>query len=597
MAKIADRWVADFTGGMRDDKSDYQKKNNELVTVVNFDVDELGRMKKRRGSHQLGDTVTLGSTGDDTFGTWVDNSFYWELNDPGSGTNYFHLLNDNTGNSNCKLYQLIGRRVNGAIATTDTEINLYTKDNGDEPDFSASGIVEIDGDLITYTGGGTTDQLTGVSGITSNHVDNSAAHQWVLIDDSSTPDGRLGIYYASLANQLYINGYLGGAIFDGSSVTDVSDSDEALGIFATTYDQRIYVAGSGGSAAVGPNGLPTRVSFCEPGDPTDWGDNTINFFDVEDTLGEYITGLHVSAANELLIFKTNSFFAFNKTSLRQRSHSVGAYNHRVVKQIDNLIYTFCPEGVFVTNGLTTKRISEPVKNWVKDFKPQRDATFNRIVINTFAAAFDKKYILYIGDTSSAESLSDVALVYDTERDSWTVYQGFTDFRHLVGLRSFKYGGGINKSQSLFGGDESGKYYRFFSKTYVDGDNEQNEQFVTNGDLTQDLLSDTGVPVFAFCETKFYEMNNPRQFKQFRYLRVLAENKGVGVSFKVQDLLGESDWISLGETVSTNHIFELPQRARGYRIKFKFTHADSNSIPTINGFILEKTDGLVDTRVT
>ena len=598
MGKVKDFIVADFSGGIRNDKSDLVKDKNEFVRIINFDIDESGRAKKRLGSHQLGDTFTLGSTGDSIFGAYIDNSVYFERNVLGTGKTFWHLINDNTGNSTCKIYQLVGRRLSAAITTTSDTIDLEVIDSGNEPDFSSpSGTIEIEGDLIAYTGK-STNQLTGVTGIIRSHPIDAAVHQLKLLDSTNTPDGRLGIYYAVLNNTLVINGYLGSSTFDGTNVTVISDANEPAGLFATTYRQRIYVAGSGAVDSSGTrNGSTVRISFCEAGDPTDWGDYTVNYFDVEDSIGESITGLKVSPSDEMLIFKTNSFFAYDEVSLRQRSNTVGAYNHRVVEQIDNLIYTFCPTGIYATNGVSSKLISEPVKRWLVDFKPQIDSQVNRVVVNTFATSYDKKYILYIGDTTTESDLEDVVLVYDTERGNWTVYQGFTNFKHLVGLKSFKYGGGKTKVEGLFGGDTSGKYYRFFSKRYIDGDNEQNSVNALDGDVFPDLISNTGVPVSSVIETQFYDQGNPLVYKQFRHFRVIADGIGLMVSCKVESDRGESNWIPLGATTKTNHQFELPEIAKGYRIKFQFSHVDSNSAPTLNAFVIENTDELSQIRTT
>lgn len=593
MATIPDKFVVDLSGGIRNDRSDYQKDENEVVNILNCDIDERGRVKKRRGSHQLGDPFTFGTTGDNIFGKWIDNSVYFEITVLGTGVTKFHFINDNTGNSSCTIYEIKGTRLATVVATADTTIDVV-----DASVLANTGAdtIEIEGDMISYTGV-STNTLTGVTNITSPHVVDSAVNQLSLVNDSTTPEGRLGVYYAYLNNQLVINGYLGSSVFDGTTVTEITDDNEAAGIFATTYHQRIFVAGSGAAdGADTRNGKRDRIAFSEPGDPSDWGDYTVNFVDVEDSRGEEITGLKVSTSDELLIFKTNSMFAYNEVSLRQRSNTVGAYNHRVVQQIDNLFYTFCPAGIFVTNGSSSRKISEPVKDYLKDFFPVKETQLSRVVINTFAAVFDRKYILYIGDTTGELANEDVLLVYDTQLNNWTVYQGFTNFMHLIGLQSFKYGGGVNKIEGLFGGDSAGKYFRFFSKKFQDGDNEQNSHFTSNGDLFTDLVSNTGVPVSSTIQTKLYDLKDPRLFKQFRYLRVLAEGTGFSVSYQVENEKGISDWMPLGTTTATNQVFEFPRKiARGFRIRFRFAHADANSAPALNGFVIEKTEELSEIR--
>ena len=64
MAKVLpDYPILDFSGGIRRDKSTYKLKDNELQDGKNFDVDEEGRIIKRRGGIQLGETEATFNSG------------------------------------------------------------------------------------------------------------------------------------------------------------------------------------------------------------------------------------------------------------------------------------------------------------------------------------------------------------------------------------------------------------------------------------------------------------------------------------------------------------------------------------------------------
>ena len=70
-------------------------------------------------------------------------------------------------------------------------------------------------------------------------------------------------------------------------------------------------------------------------------------------------------------------------------------------------------------------------------------------------------MLYVGDvTVNNVTYTDVVLVYDTRLKNWTVYTGVTNFQSLKGFNAFFYGGEIQNIQGLFGGDDSGKVYRY-----------------------------------------------------------------------------------------------------------------------------------------
>ena len=56
--KIANFPVLDFSGGVRRDKSFFDFKRNELLDARNVEIDEQGRIRTRRGSFQVGQTLT-----------------------------------------------------------------------------------------------------------------------------------------------------------------------------------------------------------------------------------------------------------------------------------------------------------------------------------------------------------------------------------------------------------------------------------------------------------------------------------------------------------------------------------------------------------
>ena len=565
---IPDKFLLDFSGGMRGDKSDLVKQDNEVVRIVNLDINKTGKVKKRRGGHQLGQTISADN---------LENIFYFQRLVGGSTPEAFFLVNTNDANDTIK--KLIGSRNTTALTTASGSIELDSvtgfTDTGDDD-------AEIEGDLFNYTGiAGST--LTGVTGLTSSHAANTAVHQWINLA-ADLFDGRKGISYAILNNLIYVQPNDGAAFtFNGSTFSAVTGEPNAR--FATTYRQRIYVTQYVAASSA-------RVNFSDAGDPTTF--TATNVFDVEGERGELGTGFRV-LNDELLIFKTNSFFAYNEITLKQRNNLYGAYNHKVHKEINGLVYSFCPEGIFVTNGQSVEKISHPVEDWIKDFRPVRDSISNTIVTNTFSATFDDKYMLYVGDvTVDGVAYTDVVLVYDTRLKNWTVYIGFTNFQSLVGLNAFFYGGEIQNIQGLFGGDDSGKVYRFFSKTYTDADG--NNRFTTDGDIFLDLISDTGNIVSAEMETKLYDLDSPNILKQLKYLRTLAEQGGFQISYRVEGETGlVKDWVSLGTTNSLNELSQFQQEARGLRVALKISHSDSNIAPTFNGFVFEETETVNKTR--
>lgn len=570
MPRLNDYPIFDFSGGIRNDLSDFQKKDNEFTLIHNYDIDNVGRLKKRGGGHQVGDTLANDITG----------SFYWESGVLGSSPVVRHVVAESDGD----LSYLIGSRLTSAVTSSSTTVSV-----DDATDFASSGDAEIEGDVFSYAGK-TGNNLTTVTGLSENHATNAAVHQFTSIGATATTAS--GIYFASLDDGtnrvMIINVSAESYTYDGTTLTAMTDTDQAGGIFATVYRQRLYVAGNGTAAGSSSrNTQRDRVSFTVAGDADNWGDNTVNFFDVLDNRGESITGLNANINDELTIFKTNSFFTYNEVTLKQQSDTVGAFNHYVVQEIGGLIYTFCPAGVYVSDGRSVKRISDPVKDYIKDFRPQTSASVNnRTVTNVFATRFEEKYLLYIGDVSSVDSINDVLLVYDTVKENWTMYFGLTNIVHLFGTNNFLFGGQRQKLPALFVGDTSNKYYRMFSKKYIDTDN--NSRGTTDGDIIQDLIADaSGTPVSSYAETKFYDIDTPGWIKNFGKLRAIAETPGFEIFFRVENekhIL--SNWIPVGEVKKRNESFQLPSTAEGYRIKFRIADIATNHLTLLTGLIIE-----------
>jgi len=577
MATLEDKQILDLTGGLTLDKSDIQLEDNQLKDSLNCDLDETGRLKRRRGIQQYGDT------GSGVF----DNSFLFWLQAAGAAPTAYHIIATNAATSN--IYRMVGTYNEIAVAVGDVVITVDTTGL-----FAGApgGTININGDLITYTATtGTT--FTGCLGITRAHPAYSFVTQ--LRDEGAEAiNGQCGVYFSVLNNELYIQGRLGGVIFDGVNFTAVADADEAAGLFATNYRERIYCAGSGGAGG-SINSTPTRVAFTEPGDATDWGDNTVNFFDVEDDRGESITGLK-ELNDTLLIFKENSLFTYDEIQLKQRLWDVGAYNHRVVQRLGEIVYTFCPTGVWVTNGFEAQKISGPVDKILQSFQPVFDTTLYRVVTNCFAGTFEGKYYLYLSDLEEPHSRDDIVLVYDTIKGNWTVHNHYKNFRHFASLKAFVQGGPIVGQQKacLFAGDSAGKYFRLFDNRFAD---RETPRLLRGGDIIPDTFSETQEAVQTTAETKFYLMGDDiTQQARVRKIGALVEQGTFQISYRIDRGTHITDWISLGDFKATITESKLKENYNtGYRIAFKITSNDANVIGILNGIILKEREILETTR--
>lgn len=545
---------------------------SELFDARNVEFNDQGRLIARRGGQQVGDTLS---------GT-IENGVVFVATPGGSAPGVTFLVN-NMGTTAVLSKLLSPGRLATAITTSSTTVVLDSG-TGTVP-LAASGTIEIEGDLIAYTSkNGDNVTLEGVTGITSSHAAGAAVHQWATVAQSGTAvDARMGIYYASLNNILIINGRSGNIkqMDAGGTITDVSNEPAIL--FATNYRDRLYGAGDGSS---GTNGSALRVSFSARGDGTSWT-TASDWFDVFDQNSQYITGLKVH--NDVLgIFKINSIFTYNEVELKQRVINAGAYNHKVIQEIDNSIFTFCPDGIFETNLYSAKQIGEPVRQYWQNFMPTYDATgLMRVVTNTWAATFKNSYYLYIGSVTDPDTTAGVVLEFNTKNRTWTVHNGgFTNFAFLNNFKQFRFGdGSLSQTSALFGGDSSGKVWRLFSNMYLNRDGTW-----YGSDIFKDLISNTGSPVSVKIETPLYDQGQPALFKTYKRLRVYAESSSFNVEYRVENELGAvSAYKPLGVVTKNNQTLDFRKDAQGYRVGLRISAVNTNSRPILNGFVLEDTE--------
>jgi len=582
MATIEEYPVLDFSGGVRRDKSYFKMDSNELVDIRNMFVDDRGRISLMRGMHIVGPQLAAD----------VDNSFFFFRNAATPASSF--IVNDNA--STAGLSRLISGQNTSLVSVGDTSIALV-----DSTAFAASGSIEIEGDVIAYTGNaGNT--LTGVTGISFAHPQRHSVNQWASLTPATALDGQRGIYYAVLNNICFIQGRNGNIqqIDNNDAVTMTNVSSEPTGLFLTNYRDRLFTI-----SEISPR---NRVFFSNRGDGTTWT-TASDFFDVEDQNGEDLVGQKV-LHDTLYLFKYNSIWHYNELELKQDIAGIGAWNHRVIQEIGGSLFTFCPRGIFEVRGSSVREIGLPVKEFWQNFRPKWDSvdgTGNgRVVINTFAGKFDDKYILYIGDITKPSSLFNVFLVYDTTLRNWTVFQkgtadtpfGFGDFTHLGSHQYFSYGGrNFQAAPALFAGNDSNYFIKLFDNKLTGVAN----NIQGGDDIFRDIpINGTIAPVYGSFETPLYDLTHPSLLKQFKDLRVFTESGNWNVEYRVEDQGVISQYRPLGVVSKTEQVLPFPSMAAGKRIGLRFSttysfHANTfdslgmGAVPVLNGFVLEKTE--------
>lgn len=573
---IADFPILDLSGGVRTDKGEFQIADNQVTFARNVDFD-IGKVTKRRGSQQFSSSFAN-----------IQNGVIFT--DPETSPYIRMIVNDNA--SGATLKGLIASYCNGAVAVGATSITTGGWFAG------LGGTVEIDGQLITYTALSGND-LTGIPASGSGSVRKAIAnktpiHEWKEITESSGMAANKGGYYAITANATDTNVlfYMGGGVNSLHYFSSPDGAPTVLGtdpdvILAEVFKDRLY--GVGDSTTDSSFYPPYRIFYSALGNGASWTEAT-DYIDIKDSRNEQITALK-SQQERLVIFKQNSIYSWDLYRLTQINNEIGAYNQFVVQEIDDTFFTFCPKGIFATTGASKRDIGEPVKKFWKKFVPIFNSTSpGRVVTNTFAAKFDKKYILYIGDvTVDQVSYLDLALVYDTVKNNWTIYDGFTNAVGFMSFDIFHDGGnlGVQYFPVFFWSNDTALYRMFEDRALITNSD------IIGGDLTSDrfgsLTATEGDPVPSEIVTKPYYQRTPHVWKQFRYLRVLMEKPYVNISVRTKVKNGFTNWKNLGQVSGTNQRLNVDME--GYALQIKVQESSTNVPWILNGFIIEETLGL------
>lgn len=585
--RLPDYVLTDFTPGVVLDRSDYTRPKGSVPELLNMDVDERGRLRKRRGFYRWGGSARS-----------ADGAFYSDF----LGAALSPDVAPPASLYVTKANPAVAYYRNSTTLTVAATVATTTLTVADTTNLSASGTVEVDGDEIAYTGKGAT-TLTGVTGIRVPHPIGCIVNQWgSAVTPSVTIDSTSGLYGTRISNKLILTGLDDVYYTDTHTGSNLFPIGGASVFFGTAYRGRVFGAGSGDLN--GTNAQVNRVAFSDAGDPTTW--NADNYFEVEDELHEMVTGLRVYQ-DRLVILKQNSLHTYDEVQLKQRLYGVGAYNHFCVQNIRGRMYTFCPTGVHVTNSVSAEKISAPVDHYLRAFVPQYDTTRGRVITNCFSGQFENKYLLYLGTLRfptielGHEVLNGVCLVYDTVKRNWTVYTDFhpstaDPFTQFVYQPSFFAGSVSTRRQwqgteALFGISATGVYRLFENKNF-------GTAAVNHGGavLSDNVANSAGRPIPTRVRTGMLYQGLPGWWKQHGFLRVLVGEGDFNVRYRL-DLGNQlTEWRTLGRARTGNTRFRIGDEGeftenQGYGIEVEATSNSTSTRDTLEGLILEEVDAL------
>lgn len=555
--KIPDKIYMDFSGGVNRSKSPFTLKNNELQRGRNFEVDDQGRIKKRRGSRQFGQSVSnIIAIHNDNIGFYVADSTA----------------------STTIVYRLYSSTATNDIAIGDTSIT--------KPDagFTASGVIEIEGDIIDYSGGGAGVAFTGVTNITSPHIAGSSINQWQSIGTMTGHDSTGGVWFGFLNGLTIIHSNSSGgsadmSTYDGTTISAVSGEPNPSRLLEIFRD-RAFVVGEDGTA--------NTVFYSNLGDATSWPATVAdNSFDIEDGSGEIISAIKQYRRN-LLIFKPSAVYAYSGSlPVRQLSNSFGVFNDKCVQEVNGLLYGFGPRGVFATNGSSFVDIGEPIKSYLQGVI-QYVVSSTVEVSRIGTAQFDNKFIVYVNtitepDTSS--SLTQCMFVYDTKRRTWSIFDGMQATGAIKAVNAFRMGRTngptrLQNREAMFFSNGSG-VFRAFDDRFTTG--EAGSDVARGGDIYPDMFTNTGSNVTLEVLTKPFDLDLPQYKKKFGYLKTVAERpNGANLSIVIDD----NDPIPLGQITEKVQRFQFPTGTDGFRCAILIEETSQIQPLIFNGVIFE-----------
>lgn len=555
MAAIKDKAYFDFSGGIKRNKSPIALKDNELQRGRNFEIDDIGRLTKRRGSIQFGNSlINIVQFHNDNNGLYAADYNATELN----------------------VYKLKSTTNDAALAIGATSIAVSPSGQ-----LTAAGSAEIDGDAFDYSAGGGGATLTGVTGIDAAHTSIRAINHWQDLGAFTNHISLDGVWFT------YLNALTVVLSNDGATNSDMSTINSSGSVSAVssmdvnarlleTFRDRVFTT------------LNNIVYYSNLGVVVFPATIEDNSFEIEDQSGETITAIKQYRKN-LLVFKPSSSYAYSGSlPVRQLTTSYGVYNDNCIQEINGILYGFGPKGVWASNGVSFVNIGEPIKDYLNLILWQNLAT-NVDISRIRTGFFDNKFIIFtdfITDPDTTLSLSGTALIYDTLKKSWSMWTGVSAFGGFKGLGNFRSGNaGLLQNRSALFFTDGTVIWRMFENRFIERVSSSGAGIQKGSDVYADeFRNGAGLDITFNVLTKPFDLGLPQYYKEFGYLKVMSERpQGLQISVVIDD----GDPIPLGKVTKKIERFQFPVGTRGYRCALLLDENSTNQSLIFNGCIFEE----------
>ena len=319
-------------GGLVLNQSAFQMQPGMAQELINFESDINGGYRRINGFEKWHSSV-VPYTNSDTEKVLMVASFGDGLI-AARGEDVYESTNSTT-------------TLNGAINSSVTTITVH-----DTTGFASSGTLLIGTEQITYTGK-TADSFTGLtrganSTTAASHSDDaSVAEYWTSIDTGRTSAGKYShkrFNFSGTDKLLYADGANAASVYDGSTVTDITDSNapDAPSI-VELFNNHVFLAGD--------STTPEEVFFSAPYKETDFSPaNGAGSIRIDDT----VVALKVFR-DQLYIFGASRIFRLTGTSianftLQPVTRDIGCKSQFSIQEFAGDILFLAPDGLRTIAG-------------------------------------------------------------------------------------------------------------------------------------------------------------------------------------------------------------------------------------------------------
>jgi hypothetical protein len=277
-----------------------------------------------------------------------------------------------------------------------------------------------------------------------------------------------------------------------------------------------------------------------------------NWFDVKSDNNDYIRGVGTNS-DRLLIFKLNSIYRYNESSLFQIGNYPGTSSHRSIVNIDAYTYYFngsesTRTGVYIYDGTGIIKVSSAIQPYI-------DGIASTIYTSAVGWREGEWYRCYVGDITNAQrgiSVSKAVISHNSITNKWSV-----DPINKVPYCAGEY---LESDQlKVFFGDDSGEVFQTPSGYSYDG---------------------SQIP--WAMETGIHYPASSESINKFLKVQIISRDaRGVAVRYKLIDEPSDIDdtWTPLGDITADKTEFIIPREHRwasGINIRLEETGIRENT---------------------